>query len=842
MKTLSYSTKLSIIIFLTLCRSLLAAEPVELLSAQAKQWKQAGSGHFSEKDGIFTSQDGMGLWWYAGKSFKNATFDIEFRLPDPAFNSGVFFRFPNPEGDPRVAVQNGYECQICGNGSSLSDTGSIFDIQAPTHSALKAPEEWNICQITTIQNYIIIKINGELVNVFETLKDRGGKEGYIGLQNHDPVSKVDYRKILVREWDDDATVDEILKKLSISRTTWVASHARRKVKGKALPWAELSDMGPAWANTFGDHYFGQHRVNVLKGLNIEVSQLASMRALFDTETLRLSSAHKGGLRWGGIPWTSNSDTKVTMDNKAFPIMETSPLAGWTNREGSFEDTREVRGSGNFPSDHMKYHGYFKHGTQTILDYSVHGSRVLDMLSGVTKNEQSMMFRQFDMAASTAPRSMLVFDSKEAQVVLSEDKKSATVVGKLALRKPPALDKDKVTVVIDHTTREWSELSMGAPSANDLANKLSFRVVPSFTKAHAQAGAKEGIAVRLNDGKTKGAANKRRFFFENQKQEGRLEMDLKTQKQISRIHVFSEHYKNRKGQNVTIYTTDDPQADAAAEESVLEKSGWKKLTQFKTGRSSAEGNYGVAVALPENESTRTMRKILIVCKNPPRAKFHTHFTEVDIYEKDAPVLRELASTLNLRRPSFVAHLDGLGTFRDAGNGMVALDFPASDAPMYATLSYTSIEGSKSDEVVELLKKHSPKSRELSSLTKGGVAIYPEVIFADGNIVQKDAASNLDKIPLPKKNPWMRSLRPRSIDFYEGGSSAAICMLEGDVWVVSGLDQGSNKLQWKRFATGLYEPSKLDIVNGIVQVQGRDQVTRLHDLNKDGEADWYEKLEE
>jgi len=62
--------------------------------------------------------------------------------------------------------------------------------------------------------------------------------------------------------------------------------------------------------------------------------------------------------------------------------------------------------------------------------------------------------------------------------------------------------------------------------------------------------------------------------------------------------------------------------------------------------------------------------------------------------------------------------------------------------------------------------------------------------------------------------------------------------GDVWICSGIDDKLEKLTWKRFATGLYEPLGLKIVDDVVHVLGRDQITKLHDLNGDGEADYYE----
>ena len=62
----------------------------------------------------------------------------------------------------------------------------------------------------------------------------------------------------------------------------------------------------------------------------------------------------------------------------------------------------------------------------------------------------------------------------------------------------------------------------------------------------------------------------------------------------------------------------------------------------------------------------------------------------------------------------------------------------------------------------------------------------------------------------------------------------------MWLVSGLDEKLNKLTWKRYATGLFQPLGLKVVKNTIYVLGRDQITRLHDLNQDDEADYYENF--
>lgn len=144
------ATQIAVIMFSALPAQ--AAGPVEIFPNRVKEWKQAGPGSFSIKDGVATSEGGMGMWWFSGKEYANATFNVEFKLPDHSWNSGIFVRFPNPGNDPWVAIRQGYECQINGDKADKMSTGGIYDIQAPSHNSLKKPGEWNNYQITTFGN------------------------------------------------------------------------------------------------------------------------------------------------------------------------------------------------------------------------------------------------------------------------------------------------------------------------------------------------------------------------------------------------------------------------------------------------------------------------------------------------------------------------------------------------------------------------------------------------------------------------------------------------------------------------------------------------------------------
>jgi hypothetical protein len=80
----------------------------------------------------------------------------------------------------------------------------------------------------------------------------------------------------------------------------------------------------------------------------------------------------------------------------------------------------------------------------------------------------------------------------------------------------------------------------------------------------------------------------------------------------------------------------------------------------------------------------------------------------------------------------------------------------------------------------------------------------------------------------------------MDFFSDGTRAAVSTWDGDIWIVSGIDESLKNLQWKRFASGMYETLGLRIVNDQIYTSGRDQLTRYYDYNKDGEADYYENF--
>ncbi len=131
-------------------------------------------------------------------------------------------------------------------------------------------------------------------------------------------------------------------------------------------------------------------------------------------------------------------------------------------------------------------------------------------------------------------------------------------------------------------------------------------------------------------------------------------------------------------------------------------------------------------------------------------------------------------------------------------------------------------------------------DVRPMIKGGPPRWTQVVETKGTVALAGKARYaLDDVGLPLGNPWHGSVRFGGLDFFPDGR-AALCTWDGDVWIVDGLDGKLDRVRWKRFAAGLQQPLGLKIVAGVIYTAGRDQITRLHDLNGDGEADFFENF--
>ena len=131
---------------------------------------------------------------------------------------------------------------------------------------------------------------------------------------------------------------------------------------------------------------------------------------------------------------------------------------------------------------------------------------------------------------------------------------------------------------------------------------------------------------------------------------------------------------------------------------------------------------------------------------------------------------------------------------------------------------------------------------SELIDKNQRLWPESLVTRGQLGDSSQPYALDTIGIPpndEANPYNTWFRTSALAFFPDGRMV-VSTHGGDIWIVSGLDESLEELHWNRFAAGLYEPFGLQVIDDLIYVTCKDRITRLHDLNHDGEADFYESF--
>ena len=163
-------------------------------------------------------------------------------------------------------------------------------------------------------------------------------------------------------------------------------------------------------------------------------------------------------------------------------------------------------------------------------------------------------------------------------------------------------------------------------------------------------------------------------------------------------------------------------------------------------------------------------------------------------------------------------------------------------------------------------------DLRAFTKGGPSHWKEEVVTEGVLGEVDQAKQadsvkellakatdankkaalqdklaeilnapylVDNVTVPETNPYKAWIRVGALAFFKDGR-IAFSTWSGDVWIGKVADANLSKISWRRHATGIFHALGLTVVNEELYVLGRDQITRLKDLDGDGEADFYENF--
>lgn len=128
--------------------------------------------------------------------FADFILKLDFRV-NAKGNSGIFFR-GGSKGVSFVGIKGitGYEAQVDDNDPRglLYQTGGLYDV-APAAKLIKGEDQWRSYEIIADGNHIVTKINGEVVCDTQQTKFHCG---HIGLQQHNPGSKIEFKNIKLK--------------------------------------------------------------------------------------------------------------------------------------------------------------------------------------------------------------------------------------------------------------------------------------------------------------------------------------------------------------------------------------------------------------------------------------------------------------------------------------------------------------------------------------------------------------------------------------------------------------------------------------------------------------------
>lgn len=160
----------------------------------------------------------------------------------------------------------------------------------------------------------------------------------------------------------------------------------------------------------------------------------------------------------------------------------------------------------------------------------------------------------------------------------------------------------------------------------------------------------------------------------------------------------------------------------------------------------------------------------------------------------------------------------------------------DADKFARLSSQVLESEKPDALMhkiidpQLARAKAPGAPNPLAFAPD----WPQDIRTRGIVAEDSSAYVVDTLTLPYDNPYRALLFVSGVDFLHDGR-AVVTTVHGDVWLVDGIGSTLEELRWKRFATGLYQPLGVKVVNDEIYVVERGQLTILRDQDGNGECD-------
>jgi putative heme-binding domain-containing protein len=590
--------------------------------------------------------------------------------------------------------------------------------------------------------------------------------------------------------------------------------------------------------------------------------------LFDHDTLRWAAAWggQGFIDYNGILFNGRHGVHPRIVGRVQVANPTGP--GWANpRTGDFEDSRlrgrDGRFYGPLPHDWARYRGMYHFGNQVILSYTVGGASVLEMPGVDTNGTEPVFTRTLDIGPRSEELVLQVAHGENATLRTIEPAKTAVWFGQPRTSEPTA------EVRFDGAT--WLQVD----EADDF--DLARRDYTIFARINTRRGGTIFSKTKpegnwVPDGKT--------LFVRG----GRVVFDIGWVGAVTsrravddgRWHDVAMTYQRADGQ-VRLYIDGRLDAEGRLKPKQDVQGHVVRLgftaPNFPWPHSFFEGQIDDVVFFDRCLQERQIEQLQAE-QLPPE---DTGRLEQALRGLPAPVARwrpsavrgETAEDLTgnghgarVLRGAAASNpagavvagiwppVDGAQWTADA-QGNLRLRIPAGDGTLKFTVATARIDGDQPTESLLRRVTAGDESWDLPLLTKGGPSRWPDRLTVQGVLGNDPGPFAIDVLQHPEQNPWSCRMRLTGFDFFPDGRRAAVCTWDGDVWIADGMDPqdtGNREpgqpatfpITWQRIASGLFQPLGLKIVDGRIFVACRDQLVVLHDLNGDGETDFYENF--
>lgn len=640
-----------------------------------------------------------------------------------------------------------------------------------------------------------------------------------------------------------------------------AGDTRGPEPSKIEPWSAM-DYGPTLTHTY--EIPGRQSNFAYKGIAFRLDPGAGGVArgqhwqVFDTDTLRIAAAWSatagGGNRpeqsrfidWQGIQFNGAHGVHPRIVGEISLANSTGP--GWANpATGKFDDDARVVGRdgrryGPLPRSWARYRGLYQHGDETVLSYTVGETDILEMPGVIARDEQKLppvFLRTFNLGPRSKPLALQIAEhpdengyvafetaGKRSFAVLqpgrdSEEGSELAFDGRTFLEVPaqhslPWTGKDFSILARIKTRSDGTILALAKPDAQWTPDgqtlfvrggRLGFDI--------GWVGAVTG-KKKVNDG----AWHQVAATFEHATQKLRLYVDGKLDAEGKLAAK-----KPLEGGVVRIgYTAPNFPSDSFFQGEIAEVRFHQRRLTEKLGEFAAETT---------RDESLTGRWVLT-------ASPQDSVKDLTQRQLDAVVLRSHGKRSGVDR-ALIVGIDPLTPKLEweRKDNILRLTIPAGDKPLRFTLWQTSANPTRDAKEIRALAtavRVADADRDLQPLKLGGKPRWPERLVTRFTPGDDRGPLAVDVLTSPDPNPWLAQTRFTGLDFLPDGR-LAVCSWDGDVWIV---EEVKSELRWQRIASGLFQPLGLKVVKGKIHLTCRDQLVVLHDLNGDGETDFYECL--